>query len=97
MKLSGAELDINTLLLGVCTDSLQFLAWCQTENARKNVGRPASLLEILINGEKKSDVVGFEDAEAFEKQRQAIIERIKHGNNSNSLCSGSSINKGNKE
>lgn len=93
-KLAGVELDINTLLLTVCADSLQFLAWCKTDNARKNINRPQSLLELLTKTEKKSDIVGFASAEEFEKHRQAIIERINNVNNSNSLCSGPSINEG---
>lgn len=91
--LAGVELDLNTLLLAVCADSLQFMAWCQTDNARKNIGRPQSLLQILT-GKNESDVVGFSSPEEFEKHRQAIIERVKDVNNSNSLCSGPSINEG---
>ena len=94
-KLAGVELDLNTLLLAVCADSLQFLAWCKTDNARKNTNRPQSLLELLTKTMKKSDIVGFASAEEFEKDRQAIIERINNVNNSNSLCSSPSINEGN--
>lgn len=93
-KLAGVELDLNTLLLTVCADSLQFMAWCQTDNARKNINRPQSLLELLTKTEKKTDIVGFASVEEFEKHRQAIIERINNVNNSNSLCSGPSINEG---
>lgn len=94
-KLAGVELDINTLLLAVCADSLQFLAWCKTDNARKNTNRPQSLLELLTKTEKKSDIVGFATAEEFEKHRQAIIERINNVNNSNSICSSPSVNERN--
>ena len=94
-KLAGVELDLNTLLLAVCADSLQFLAWCKTDNARMNTNRPQSLIELLTKTEKKSDIVGFASAEEFEKHRQAIIERINNVNNSNSLCSSPSINEGN--
>lgn len=93
-KLAGVELDLNTLLLTVCADSLQFMAWCQTDNARKNINRPQSLLELLTKTEKKTDIVGFASVEEFEKHRQAIIERINNVNNSNSLCSSPSINEG---
>lgn len=94
-KLAGVELDLNTLLLAVCADSLQFLAWCKTDNARKNTNRPQSLIELLTKTEKKSDIVGFTSAEEFEKHRQAIIERINNVNNSNSICSSPSVNEGN--
>lgn len=96
-KLSGVELDINTLLLAVCADSLQFMAWAQTDNARKNINRPQSLLELLTKTEKKSDIVGFATAEEFEKHRQAVIERINNVNNSNSVCSDPSVNEGDKK
>ena len=96
-KLAGIELDINTLLLAVCADSLQFMAWCQTDNARKNINKPQSLISILTKTEKKSEAIGFETAEDFEKHRQAVIERINNVNNSNRLRSGTSIDKGNKK
>lgn len=96
-KLSGSELDINTLLLAVCADSLQYIAWSKTENARKNIGKPQSLLEILTKTETKSEVVSFDSAEAFEKSRQEIIERINNVNNSNSVRSGPSVNEGDKK
>ena len=95
MKLAGLELDLNTLLRAVCADSLQFMAWCQTDNARKNINKPQSLLAILTKSEQKSDIVGFKTAEEFEKRRQAMIERINNVNNSNRLRSGTSINTGN--
>ena len=94
MKLAGTKLDLDTLLGAVCADSLQFLAWCQTENARKNINKPQSLLSILTKDDEGSDVIRFATGEDFEKCRQEIIERINNVNNSNGLCSGPSVNKG---
>lgn len=96
-KLAGADLDLNTLLLAVCADSLQFMAWCQTDNARKNINRPQSLLGILTRKNQGSDVVKFATGEDFEKYRQAVIERINNVNNSNSVRSGPSVNEGDKK
>lgn len=76
MKIAGAKLDLNTLLSAVCADNLQFMAWCQTENARKNINRPQSLLSILTKDDEGSDVIRFATGEDFEKYRQEIIERI---------------------
>ena len=97
MKLAGLKLDLNTLLLTVCADSLQFMSWCQTDNARKNINRPQSLLSILTNDDKDSGVVRFATGEDFEKYRQEVIERINNVNNSNSLRSGPSVNEGDKK
>lgn len=97
-KLAGLEFDINTLLLALCADALQFLAWCKTENAQKNINRPTSIMNILMHDDAGNDKpIGFRTAEQFEQSRMAIIERINNVNNSNSVCAGSSINEGNKK
>lgn len=77
MKLAGVEHDINTLLLAVCADNLQWLAWSKTEQARHGTNKPQSLVASLTNSSKQSDIIAFEDAEAFERYRRNAIERIK--------------------
>lgn len=76
MKLTGVERDINTLLMAVCADNLQWLAWSKTDQARHGTNKPQSLVAALTGSSKKSDVVAFENAEAFEKYRRDTIERI---------------------
>lgn len=92
-RMAGIDYNLDSLLLATCADNLQFLSWCQTENAAKNINRPKSLLSTFMGQEQGSDNLSFDTAEDFENCRKAMIERIrKHGNNSISVCSDTSVN-----
>ena len=92
-RLAGIDYSIDSLLLATCADNLQFLAWCQTENAVKNINRPKPLLEIFMGQNDNSGNLSFATPEEFEKRRNEMIERIKkHGNNSIGICADTSIN-----
>lgn len=91
-KMAGIDYDINSLLLATCADHLQFLAWCQTENAAKNINKPKSLLSIFMGQEESPDNLSFATAEDFENCRRAMVERIRnHVNDSVSICADTSI------
>ena len=94
-KLANFEYDINTLLLTVCADALQFLAWCKTENAQKNINRPTPIISVLMHKDaEENKPISFRTAEQFEESRKAIIERINNVNDSNSICTSPSVNEG---
>jgi len=77
--MSDAEVDITHLLLATCADYLGLLVWMKTENGHKNVNRPASLTKLFIKSDDKakSNVIGFDTPEEFEKYRESVIKRIK--------------------
>ena len=72
IKLSGAKVSPNILLLSGIIDRLNLLLWTKTEDARKGLNRPKSILGELYN--KESEVSAFISGKEFEKERQRIIE-----------------------
>ncbi|MCD8207081.1 MAG: DUF5361 domain-containing protein [Bacteroidales bacterium] len=46
-KISGDNLDTNTLLLAMAVDYLALLGWIESGSAQKKKKRPASVVEIL--------------------------------------------------
>lgn len=74
MKLSGASVSTETLLLAVIADEARFQSWTKTKDAQKNQNRPSSIVAQLTGGGKKESTVrAFDSAEAFEKERDRII------------------------
>ena len=72
MKLSGAKVSPNILLLSGIVDRLNLLLWTKTKDAEKGLNKPKPILEHLY--EKESEVSAFTSGEDFEKERQRIIE-----------------------
>jgi len=79
MALSDSKINKYEMLLAGCFDYLALLAWFQSEDGQKNINRPMSVLNSIINpeAENKNNVVAFETAEEFNECRKRIIERIK--------------------
>lgn len=92
-EMAGIDYSVDSLLLASCADSLQFLAWCQTENAAQNINRPKSLLSIFMGQDESSDNISFTSPEEYERCRNEMIERIRnHVNDSVSICADTSVN-----
>jgi len=72
MKISGAKVSPNILLLSGIIDRLNLLLWTKTKDAEKGRNKPKSILEHLYKEE--SDVSAFASGKEFEKERQRIIE-----------------------
>ena len=72
MKLSGAKLPPNILLLSGIVDRLNLLLWSKTKDGSKGVNKPKSILDELYN--KESDVSAFTSGEDFEKERNKLIK-----------------------
>lgn len=65
---SNTKLNIEQTLLAIIADSLQFIAWTKTSEAKRGRYKNKSILKTL-NGEyekKKDDLVSFETIEEFE-------------------------------
>ena len=54
MRLSGMKVSQTELLLAAAVDRLSTLAWMQSEDGRKNVNRPKSVVRA-ISGESKDE------------------------------------------
>ncbi len=72
MKLGGAKVSPNILLLSGIVDRLNLLLWTKTKDAEKGRNKPKSILDELYK--KESDVSAFVSGKEFEKERQRIIE-----------------------
>lgn len=75
LKIAGLDYSIDTLLQGMMVDSLNFLAWAQTEAAQKNENRPQSVLNALLGKEDNTHVNGFATGEEFEAMRKQILRK----------------------
>lgn len=71
-KLTGQKHTTETLLLSCIADSLRLLVWFQTKDGQKNINRPASILQELI--EEKEELAEFGTIEAYEAARKRIME-----------------------
>lgn len=79
MRLSGAKVNRSEMLLAAAVDRLSLLVWMQTEDGRKNVNRPKSVLSAIFgDGNQESNVTAFESAEDFEAEWRRITG-VSHG------------------
>ena len=72
MKLSGAKVPPNILLLSGIVDRLNLLLWTKTEDAKRGRNKPKSILDELYN--KESDVSAFASGKEFEEERNRLIK-----------------------
>ncbi len=72
-RLSGAEVDANTLLLAIIADRLGLLVWAKTEDGAREQNRPPSIAAELL-GQKPADgpVESFASGEEFLAAWQAM-------------------------
>jgi|SRR5699024_527481 len=76
MKLGGRKVPTDTLLLAGISDRVNTLIWFQTKDGQKGKNRPASIADMLLNGESEpqKDVVVFNSGEDFAEKRQRLLK-----------------------
>ena len=72
MKLTGAKVPLETLLLGTIADAENILVWMKTTDGLEGRNQPVSLLEAMLGIHKET--VGFESPEAFMEWRAKMLE-----------------------
>lgn len=72
MKLSGAKVSPEILLLSGIVDRLNLLLWTKTKDAEKGLNKPKSILDELYN--KESDISAFTSGKEFEEERRRLIK-----------------------
>lgn len=75
MKMSGAKVPLDTLILGMIADRIGNLIWSLSDEAKRGP-KPPQFLEMIYGEEiktAKSDVVTFNSPEDYEKARQKIL------------------------
>ena len=66
MAISGSKLTIEQNLLARILDSVNFIAWAQTQDAEKNRNRPKSILDVLLgNDTKREKLASMKTKEEF--------------------------------
>ena len=73
MKISGASVQPEILLLAAAVDRLSFLVCAKTKDAETGNNRPDSFVDILLGIRQESDTVGFDTAEEYEAARAEIM------------------------
>ena len=76
IKLSGAKVPTDTLLLASAVDKLSFLAWSRTKDAEEGRNRPGSIVNILTGHTEEKDIMSFETAEEFETAKARAQGRL---------------------
>lgn len=65
MKMSGSRITSDLILLASAVDRLSLLVWGNTEDGQKGRNKPMSILDALLNPEKKEEYKGFETGADF--------------------------------
>ena len=76
MKLSGAKVQPDILLLAEAIDRLGVLVWFKTEDGQKGINRPKSIVSMLTGEEKETDIISFETGAEFDAEWQRITEGV---------------------
>lgn len=76
MKISGAKVQPDFLLLAEAVDRLGLLVWSKTVDGQKGRNRPKSLVAMLTREEKETDIVSFDTAEEFASEWQRITKGV---------------------
>jgi len=77
-KMNGSKVAFRDLMIAGMYDIVSLLFWSKTTDAQRNINRPPSILEKLLNRKKeRDDVVSFESGKEFEEARRKILSKIK--------------------
>lgn len=83
MKMSGAKVPRNTLILALIADRLSLLWWAKTKDGEKGRNRPRSLAAELLGIDTAEKTTykanAYSTADEFEAARAEMIERIQKG------------------
>jgi len=72
-KMSGLNISIDTMLRAYAADKIAFIAWSKTKDAQRNVGRPESVLKLLLGKKDDETYAGFDTPEEFDAWRAKMI------------------------
>ena len=79
MKMSGRNINTDTLLLASITDLTSLIWWSKTKDALDNRNRPKSLLQAIsgYSDNKESDISLYLSGKDFEKQRNKLLDILR--------------------
>lgn len=79
IKLSGAKVPTQTLLLATIADELSGIAWAI--GGDRNAKMPELITEKILEIKEEKPELSFASGEDFEKMRKAILEELRNGRN----------------
>ena len=77
MKRRNSKLTTEQYFQAAIIDHLKILIWLNSADGQKGENRPKLILDSL--NEPVSSIKVFTSGEEFEKEKQRIIERSRHG------------------
>lgn len=77
-KLANIQINTEELILAGILDRLSWIAWGMTENGRKGIGVPRSVVSILTGTDESRDLEVFDTPEDYE-QRYRLLKGGRHG------------------
>lgn len=73
LRLSDRSVDYETILLSSIVDKLALILWRDSEDGHKNINKPESLVEKLLNIKEENDLNAYNSIEEYENARKKII------------------------
>lgn len=73
-KMAGIRADMDDILLAGIFDRLNWLVWSKTENGKKNINHPKSILELLTGEVQSGDIETFTSSDEYEEQRSRLLK-----------------------
>ena len=67
------EVTTSEMLLAVIADSVQTLAWMQSEDGANGRNRPKSIFNMITGSKEETDIDVFDSPEAFMAERERIL------------------------
>lgn len=60
-----AKPTIEQVLMATCADRLGNIVWMFSEDGKKGINKPKSILKILMGETEENDIVGYDSPEEF--------------------------------
>lgn len=67
MKYLNTDVGIDRLMMAHAVDSLNFIAWSKTKNAKDGINRPKKFVDVLLGKTNNDKVKKFRTGEEFMK------------------------------
>lgn len=68
MAVRGDKLTLAEMTNIMLVDRLNIMIWQGSADGQKGKNKPESLLDKILNGDKKSDIVAFDSGEDWQKE-----------------------------
>lgn len=76
MKLSGAKVLPDILLLAEAVDRLGLLFWSKTVDGQKGINQPKSIVSMLTGEKQESNIMSFDTSEDFDEEWLRITKGV---------------------